>query len=229
MMGYLTRSITIYNLPATVISAFTASAVPAIAYAREKDGAALGESSLRVIKLIFLASFPCALGMMLFSEELFAFIYSSAAFSPLLALSGVMVIILPYVQTTTAMLQTMGKRWAPIFSTLGAIVLKYILNIVFVQKMGITGAPIATITAFAIAFVINTVMLTRVASPRGALKEVGKIFLCALLSCGGAWTVYKMIPSVTSFLICIMGAAAVYFVLVFLFRCITKSEILGKE
>ncbi len=230
LMGYLTRAMTIYNLPATVISAFTASAVPALARARaEGDRRKSGESSVRVIKLILLAALPCALGMMLFPKELFLLIYSSKSHAPLLALYGMIVIIMPYVQTTTAMLQTLGKVWAPIWVTVGAVVLKAILNVVFVKAFGIAGAPFATIAAFSVAVIINTFMLTRLTSLKGAVKVAGKILLCALLSCGGARLIYNTAPSVITLLLCVMLAAILYFALIFIFRCITKSEILGKE
>lgn len=229
MMGYLTRSITVYNLPATIISAFTASAVPALAYAKAKNDGKLGENCIRAIKLIFLASLPCAFGMMLFNRELFVFIYSSASYSSLLALSGVMVIVMPYVQTTTAMLQTMGKVWLPILSTIGAILLKAVLNIFFVRAFGIIGAPIATIAAFSVAFIINTIWLAKITKMKGVLKEVSKIFLCAVLSCGGAWVIYSFIRTPWAFLLCLTLAVLVYFALVFALGCISKKELLGKE
>ncbi len=228
MMGFLTRSITIYNLPATIISAFTASAVPALAYSRDNCDK-LGENCLRAIKLVFLASLPCALGMILFSEEIFIFVYSSAGYASLLALSGVMVMIMPYVQTTTAMLQTMGKVWMPIFSTVGAVMLKVVLNVFFVRAFGIEGAPIATITAFALAFIVNTIWLMRIVRMKGALKEIVKIILCAVISCGGARIVYNFIKIPLAFIICLAFAVLMYCVLVIALGCITKTEIKGKE
>ncbi len=228
MMGYLTRSVTIYNLPATIISAFTASAVPVLAYSK-LSGEKLGENCLRAIKLVFLASFPCALGMILFNKEIFTIVYSSAKYSSLLALSGVMVMIMPYIQTTTAMLQTMGRVWTPILSTLGAVILKAVLNVVFVRNFGIIGAPIATIVAFAIAFIVNTIWLTKITKMQGALKEIAKIILCAVISCGGARIVYNFIKTPIAFIICLALAVVVYLTLVFALGCISKSEILGKE
>ena len=229
LFGHLTRANTIYNLPATVISAFTASAVPAIALTRaENNTAGMGENSVRAIKLIFLAAMPCAFGMIFFPQQLLQFIYSSQEYWQLLALSGVMVLIMPYIQTTTAMLQTLGRVWSPIWVTLGSIALKGVLNVVFVKSKGITGAPLATIAAFLPALVFNTVMLLRVVPLKGAAVNVLKIMLCALISCGGARLIYSMSGTVWALAGCIALAAAVYFVLVFLTGCITKNELLGK-
>lgn len=228
MMGYLTRSVTIYNLPATIISAFTASAVPALAYSKA-TGEKLGENCLRAIKLVFLASLPCALGMILFNKEIFTLVYSSSKYSLLLALSGVMVMIMPYVQTTTAMLQTMGRIWTPILSTLGAVIVKAVLNVVFVRAFGIIGAPVATIVAFAVAFIINTIWIKKSAKMSGAVKEIAKIIVCAVISCGGAWAVYSFVKTPLMFIGCLAFAVVLYLVLVFAFGCISKSELLGKE
>lgn len=230
MMGYLTRANTIYNLPATVISAFTASAVPALAYAKSGNNKeVLGENCVRAIKLVFLAALPCALGMLLFPSQLFLLIYSSKSYWQLLALTGIMVLIMPYVQTTTAMLQTLGKVWSPIWVTLGAILLKGILNVAFVRAVGVIGAPLATIAAFVPAVIINTIMLSRLAPLGGGLKVVAKITLCALISCVGAKLIYNISGTVGAFLLCIALAAAVYFALVFISGCITKNELMGKE
>ncbi len=227
LFGLLTRANTIYNLPATVISAFTASAVPALAYSRT-DKTALGETSLRAIKLIFLAALPCALGMVLFPKELLLLIYSSKSHWELLALTGVMVVIMPYVQTTTAMLQTLGKVWAPIYVTAGAVVLKAFLNIIFIPAYSVAGAPLATICAFVPAVIINTAMLMRKAPLKGGTKIISKITLCALISCGGARILYALTGGVGALLVCIALAAGVYFALVVITKCITKSEFLGK-
>ena len=227
LFGLLTRANTIYNLPATIISAFTASAVPALVYSGN-DRSKLGETSLRVIKLIFLAAFPCALGMILFPKELFLLIYSSESHWELLFLAGIMVIIMPYLQTTTAMLQTLGKVWAPIWVSVGASVLKILLNMVLIPLYSVAGAPLATICAFTPAVIINTAMLMKKASLKGGVRIVLKIALCALFSCGGARILYLFRGGVGALVMCIALAAGVYALLVLVTKCITKSELTGK-
>lgn len=227
LFGYLTRANTIYNLPATVISAFTASAVPALVYSGS-DKSKLGETSLRVIKLVFLAALPCALGMMLFPKELFHLIYSSQNHWQLVALTGLMVVIMPYVQTTTAMLQTLGKIWAPIYVTAGAVALKILLNIAFIGPYSVLGAPLATICAFVPVVIINTLMLIRIAPLNGGAKIFLKLLFCAIISCGGARILYLVTDGVRALVMCIALAAAVYALLVLVTKCITKSELSGR-
>ena len=223
LFGNLTRANTIYNLPATVISAFTASAVPALAFTKD-DKKALGENTLRAIKLIFIAALPCSLGMILFPKELLLLIYSSRKHWELLALTGVTVLIIPYMQTVTAMLQTLGKVWTPIWITVGAVLLKFILNTFFINMYGVEGAVISTILAFGIAAAINTVLLLKVAPLSGSGKILGKLALCAILSCGGAKILHAMTGGTLMLLVSVALAAAVYFILIIKTRCITKEE-----
>lgn len=228
LFGYLTRSYTIYNLPATVISAFTASAVPAIACVKG-DKMLLGESSVRVIKLVFLAALPCALGIMLFPKEILSLVYSSENHWQLLFLVGIMVAVMPYVQTTTAMLQTLGSIWSPIWVTVGAVGVKIVLNFILIKSFGVEGAPLATVISFAPAFIINTLMLKRHTSLKSGGRITGRIALCAAVSCGGARLIYGMREGTMMLLLCVGLAAAVYMAAVLLTGCIKREEFTGGD
>ena len=212
--------------PATMslITAFTASAVPAIASVKA-NAQKLSEEAIRAIKLIFLAAFPCALGMALFSGEILTLLYNSSSHYALLALAGGMIVIMPFVQTTTAMLQTLGTVWQPIIVTVCSIILKVILNFVFVAKIGVEGAPLATILAFLPAMVINSLMLSRKTSIRGAIPITIKLLISAGVSCFAARIIYSIHPSAITLLFAIAFAAVVYGVLVVVWRCITREEL----
>jgi len=223
LFGYLTRANTIYNLPATIITAFTASAVPALVYTAENKEK-LSETATKVIKLIFLVALPCALGMILFPKELLRLIYSSQSHWQLMVLVGVMVLIMPYIQTTTAMLQTLGRTWMPIWISVGAIVLKAVLNVLFMKIFGIEGAVLATVTAFLVAAIINTVLLLRATPLKGGARIVIKLVLCALISCGGAKILYSLTGGTLMLLASVGFAALSYLVLVIKTKCLTIDE-----
>ena len=224
MFGYLTRANTVYNLPATIITAFTASAVPAIAAVKE-NAEKLSENTQRAIKLIFLAAFPCALGMALFSGEILTLLYNSSSHYELLALAGGMIVIMPFVQTTTAMLQTLGKVWQPIIVTVCSIILKIVLNFIFVAKIGVEGAPLATILAFLPAMLMNAFMLGKKTSIRGAIPVTIKLLVSAGISCLAARLIYTVHQGPVTLLLAIAFAAVIYGVLVIMSRCITKEEL----
>ncbi|MBE7054544.1 MAG: hypothetical protein E7392_00335 [Ruminococcaceae bacterium] len=229
MFGYLTRANTVYNLPATIITAFTASAVPAIAAARaENNEKSLGENSLKAITLIFLAAMPCTLGMVLFSREILTLLYSSGVYSILLAMTGVMVLIMPYIQTSTAMLQTLGKVWAPILVSGGAVVLKAVLNFALIPALGVVGATVATVAAFLPALVINTVMLSKSVSLKGAGIVLCKIAFCSVAACTAAKLIYVLTGGTLALLGSLGAAVIIYGILVVLLRCITAEDLRGK-
>ena len=225
MFGYLTRANTIYNLPATIITAIAASAVPAVSSAfAKKDENSLSENTLRGVKLIFIVAFPCAFGMMLFSKEILNLLYLGAPHYMLLVLTGVMILILPYIQVATAMLQALGRVWTPIWVTVGALCLKLALNFVFIKAFGIEGAPLATIIAFVPAFLINTVLLFKCVSMRGSAVHL-KIALCAAVSCGVARLIYSFKKTELMLLVAIVFAAAVYAAGILLLGCIKREEL----
>lgn len=227
LFGYLTRANTVYNLPATIITAFTASAVPSVAVAfAKKDVTELGETAKRVVKLIFLVAIPCMQGMALFSEEILRVLYGSGQESGLLALAGVMVLVMPYIQTTTAMLQTVGKVWLPIVITMSGVVIKGILNIFFIKEFGINGAIISTLCAFLVVMIINSVLLVRKTAIKGILKTLLCICGCALVSCGGARLLYGLKPGLVMLGVSILIAGILYVAGILLTGCIKKEEFL---
>ena len=229
MFGYLTRANTVYNLPATIITAFTASAVPSVAAAFAKnDLKNTAETSKRVIKLIFLVAVPCMLGMAFFRDDILVLLYGSASKSILLALAGAMVLIMPYIQTTTAMLQTMGKVWLPIIFTMSGVLVKLILNVFFVESFGVEGAVISTIAAFLVVFVLNSALLCRKTSLKGLFKPIVRIFICGIVSCGGAKLIYSFNRSIIMLGVCILFAAVVYVAGILLSGCIKKEEFFGE-
>lgn len=225
MMGYLTRANTVYNLPATVITAFTASAVPSVAAAiAMKNPEKVSENTGKVIKLIFLVSVPAMLGMVLFSKEILTLLYSSSAHSSLLVLAGVMTLIMPFVQTSTAMLQTFGMVWTPIVVSMAGVGLKCVLNYILVRSVGVEGAPIATVIAFLGVLAVNSVLLIKNTSLKGTAKNLLKIFVCAVCACAAAKGIYMIKESVIMLMAALCAAAVLYAAGILITGCIKKEE-----
>ena len=230
LLGYLTRANTVYNLPATIITAITASAVPAVSAAiASKDSAKISENAGKVVKLIFLVSVPAMLGMVLFSKEILSLLYSSSAHWELLAFAGVMTLIMPYVQATTAMLQTFGSVWVPIVVSMAGVALKCVLNFFFVGSFGIAGAPIATITAFLVVLVINSFLLSGKTKLKGIWITLLKIAVCAVVACGMAKGIYMVKESLLVLVISLCVAAVLYVAGILATGCIKREEFSSKQ
>ena len=230
MFGYLTRANTVYNLPATVITAFTASAVPSVATAlAAKNSDKVSENVCKVIKLIFLVSVPAMLGMILFSKEILVLLYSSSAHWQLLSLAGVMTLIMPYIQTTTAMLQTFGVVWMPIAVSMAGVAVKGILNFFLIKQFGVEGAPLATVAAFLAVLVINSVLLAKRVSLKGIGKTLLKIVVCAIIACAGAKGIYVIKQSTLMLMLAVAFAGIAYVAGIVLTGCIKREEFSSKQ
>ena len=224
LFGYLTRANTIYNLPATIITAVTASIVPFVS-ASSESAEKLSESLFKSVKLLFVIAVPCGFGLILFAPQVLDLIYSSKEHYGLLALIGVIILIVPYVQATTATLQAIGKVYKPIMATLAAILIKLALNFVLIPKIGIEGAPASTAIAFLVAFILNTKMLSKNLPFRKFSVFMLKVILCGAFSCGAAKLLYNLHPTIYMLLISIMVAAVLYFGSIFISRTVTKEDI----
>ena len=224
LFGYLSRANTVYNLPATIITAVTMSAVPLVSSA-VKNGLELKESVQKSVRMIFLVASPCAFGLMFFAKWILLLLYSSSAQFNLLAVTGVMVLIIPCFQATSAMLQASNRVWSPIAATGIAIVLKTVLNFILIPKLGIVGAPVATAVSFILAFAINIFLLRKELIRKEFIFTVVKILLCAFISCGAARLVFGFNESYRMLIISIAIAAVLYAFLAFALRLFTKEDI----
>lgn len=220
--GLLTRAGTIYNLPATVIAAVTAGAVPMLA--SHKGTSNVGIYISRAIRLIMLVAAPCGFGMMFFSKEIMRFIYKSAAGCELLALYGMLVLIMPYVQTTTAMLQALGKVWKPIGCGVGCLALKAVLNVLCVPRLGIIGAPVATAAAFCALLVFNCILLQKEARGKPLFADFAKILFAGAAACGAARVFQNAVPD-AGLISAMIVAGILYAVLVAVLRAVKKEDI----
>lgn len=227
LFGYLTRANTVYNLPATIITSVTASIFPVISSARiNGEKSVVSEQISRAIRLIFLVSLPCAFGLALFAPQIFLLLYSTGKHADLLILIGLLVLIMPYFQTTTGMLQAMDCVWKPIFACAGAAAVKLALNYVLIPRIGIEGALVSTAAAFAAAAAVNTVILKSVSAFDKCAGVIVKTLACAAAACAAARLIYMLFPSVPVLLAAIIFAAAAYLSLAWLTGCISKEDVL---
>ena len=227
LFGYLTRANTVYNLPATVITSVTASIFPVISSARMNgEKSAVAEQISRAIRLIFLVSLPCSFGLTLFAPQIFLLLYSTGKYADLLILIGLLVLIMPYFQTTTGMLQAMDCVWKPIFACIGAVTVKLALNYILIPRIGIEGALVSTVAAFAAAAAVNTVILKSVSLFDRCSASIFKMLVCAAAACFSARLIYMLVPKIPVLIAAIVWAAALYSALVWLTGCISKEDIL---
>jgi len=113
-------------------------------------------------------------------------------------------------------------------------VLKLITNYTLVSQpsLRINGAPYGTLLCYGSILVINLIMLYRTQRYRPQIVSVFvKPLLCALISVGGAYAVYRFVLyGNVSLKFCAIGgiglAGVLYVILIFVFKAIARDDVL---
>ena len=256
MFGAYSMALTLFNLPAAIITPLTISIVPAIAgfiaskkFSEAKD---VIESSLRIATVIAL---PMAVGLSVLSGPIMSGIYYGRAQQQgpmLLAILGVASFFVCLALITTAILQAGGRERLPMYTMLFGGIVNIVLNwfLLGIPYINIFGAPLGTLACYILMSGLNLYFIMSRLPER---PKLGNIFFKPAFSCiimaFVAWLVYPAMiyvlragPAPGRLMILIamsaaIGAAAfVYFALIIITRTITmddmklvpKGEKLGK-
>ncbi|MFW5984990.1 MAG: putative polysaccharide biosynthesis protein [Halanaerobiaceae bacterium] len=159
LYGQMTgMAMVLVNFPTIITISLAASLVPAISEAFARQNHKLIKSRTETaLRLTILISLPAAVGLYVLAEQLTTIIFgSTGAAVPLQIVSwGVLFIALQ--QTTSAILQGVGKTVIParnlFYGALTNAVLNYFLTAL--PRFGIRGAALGTVTGFAVAAFLN--------------------------------------------------------------------------
>lgn len=222
MFGHLSRAFMIYNLPATLVSAITVSIAPACAEdAKNADSRMLREHCSSAMKMLALICVPCMVGAVCFSKEILALLYVESQLNELLMFTGILMLLIPFTQVVSGILQATGCVWKPIGILGVTILIKIVLNYLLIPGMGVVGAPFATVVAYgvgSIAFVylFRTHMDFNV--PLG-------MFLKPLAAAIAGALVGKFIANSFSFVLGGGAMALIYVTAVFAMKVITPADL----
>ncbi|MDR3263397.1 MAG: polysaccharide biosynthesis protein [Clostridiales bacterium] len=169
LYGILTGPVSsLINFPVVITISLAIVIIPVVSRKKSERNLKeiLGKSNF-AIKTAFFIGIPAAILFIAFSGEIMGLLYpnfdayESAAAARLLQISAAGIIFLAAMQILTALLQALDRQMLPIRNLGAAMIIKIILNIVLIKAMGITGAAIATTTAYCTAAVLNFVSLYR--------------------------------------------------------------------
>ncbi len=232
--GYLVRAITLFNMPAVIISAIATSAVPAIAAANaEKDKKKSRGFTKSALLITIVLALPCAVGMSILAKPILSLIYHDGSFSVLLNIMGIAVLFLTLVQIVNALLQSWGKVWIPVINMLIGGAVKVLVNLILVGRpeLNIMGAPIGTLLCYITVAALNIFALCRYSG----IKPEFKGFVLKPLICAGIMGIFTFgVQSVLSgfmgekaaMIISIGISALIYFAAIVLTKTLKKDEIL---
>lgn len=237
--SYSTMAVSIFNLPATLISAIALPLVPLLVSAIEsgdlgKERAVLGSS----LKMASLIAFPTGLGIAVFSEPILKLLFASQKkeieyTAPLLSLLGLSVFLSAMITITNAILQAYKQAKKPIISMVIGVLVKvaFAFLLIGIPQINIYGAPISTFISSVVIVSINLYFIIKRA---GKIEKVFNLFikpfLASFIAIGIGVGLYLLLlePIRSRLLILpiIFAVALVYGILIFKLRAINEDEIL---
>ena len=237
--SYSTMAVSIYNLPATLISAIALPLVPMLASAIEESDKIKEKTVVSsAIKLTALISFPAGLGISIFSKPILKLLFSSQAeeieyTAPLLSLLGLSIFLSSMITITNAILQAYKQVNKPIISMICGVVIKLVLAFILigVPKVNIYGAPISTFFSTIVIVALNLYFILK---NTGKISSVSKLFIkpfiSALLSVTVGIAVYFLISPLLDVKLTILAVipvvAFIYAITIIILKVIDKEEIL---
>lgn len=222
------------SVPLSLNVAFSVALVPFISSAiAKKDKKAAVDKINFSIKTSVLIALPCAAGMCLLANNIFALIFPNAQEGAWLLQIQCWVLIFSVVaQTLYGSLQGLGKLYVPGICLLIGAVVKYILNVVFIPKFGIVVPTITTIIYQAITCTLSFIILFKTLKQIPNFKElfVKPAFATAIMAlftflCNKFFIYIKISYSINT-VITILVAITVYVVVLIKFNILNNDEIM---
>lgn len=228
---------TVYQIPASLMVAITASVIPAITVyftKRNRKGAARVVGS--ALKTAAIIAFPSGVGMMVLGKPIVRLLFSaldSDIAGPILSILGVANIFVCLMLVCNSILQAHGILNLPIGTMLigGIVMVLFDFFVVGIPSVNIFGSPIGSCIGYGITCCLDLWIVSRIVP---GCPHYVRVFLKPLLAAAvmgaAAWAVYGLLYKLTdsntiAVAAAILIAVAVYFALLLLLRTITKSDL----
>ncbi|MDO4567673.1 MAG: polysaccharide biosynthesis protein [Clostridia bacterium] len=229
----------IINMPAVLTVAIAVSLVPAIsAKAAERDARGVRHAANTGIKLAMIIGAPCAAGLFVLAEPIITMLYPRLTAADLqiadtlMKISAVGVLFLSLVQTTTGVIQGLGKPGVPVkYLAIGGVIkIASIIGLMFIPELNIAGAALSSVLCYAVAGVLDTVYLYK----RTRIKvqwwhTFFKPIVSAVLMGEVVWLAYRGFTSLgmdtSATLLSVAVGAIVYGALAILLRMFDRHDL----
>lgn len=236
LLGSYSYALTIMQLVTALTQAFGTSAMPSVTNAYTKgDKDELRKSINTVMKLTMLFTLPAGIGMFAIPYPIVSLLYkgySAVIAARALRVMGISVIFIAASTPICSMLQGVGRLDLPLKLYSIAMVMKILLNYLFVSVVGINivGAAIGSLVAYLFVCVVGMYFLIKRAgvSPN-FMETVIKPLISSVICGGAAYLFYSLfshaLPSAVATLLCIVAAGVFYIISLLLLRTFSENEI----
>ena len=242
MYGTYSKTMSIYNLPFSLMVPLTACIVPAVSACiarRDRLGAQrVTESAMRISALIAL---PCGLGLFALGGPIIHLLtvgnVDTSIAGPLLSILGIASIFVCIQVVAASILQANGIVNLPIITVVIGGVVKILVNYTLVgdPRIMIIGAPVGTLCCFAVVSVLNLIIIKRsIPNPPRYGVVFFKPLIAAAVMAGAAWASHGLfarflsgsfVKSALATLLAIVVGAAVYLIMVLILHVISKEDL----
>lgn len=156
--AYTGKTITMFNLVPTLITAISISIVPTIAASfATKDFSKAQEATASSLKITVLLTAPCAVGMAILAGPILQLIFHTTSAQSTLSILGYGIVFVSLVSLTNAILQATDHAVIPVVHMAIGGAVKILVNYVLVGNpdINIAGAPIGTILCYGVILALN--------------------------------------------------------------------------
>ena len=237
LMGNYTGVQTVYQIPASLMVAITASVIPAVTVCftkRDRFGAArIVGSALKTAALI---AIPSGVGMIVLGTPITKLLFHSLdpeIAGPILSILGVANIFVCMMLVCNSVLQSHGILHIPIVTMLigGIVMVLFDFFMVAIPSVNIFGSPIGTCLCFGITCILDLLVVKRIVpNCPSFLRLFAKPVLASVIMGGTAWGSYGLLFKLThsntvATLFAVLLAVAVYAVLIVALRVLTRDDL----
>lgn len=238
LYGIYSKTMSIYNLPFSMMVPLTACIIPAVSASlarRDHLGAQkVSESALRIGLLLAL---PMGMGLFALGGPIMGLLFPTIDVSvagPLLSVLGLASIFVALQLLCNSILQANGMVNLPILAVIIGGVVKVVVNFILVgnPNIRINGAPVGTLTCFIVISALEIFIIRRsIPAPPSFLRAFLKPFVPSALMAAAAWATYGLLTNFLHFgnsLATIGGigvGVVVYLALVLALRVLSREDL----
>lgn len=238
LYGIYSKTMSIYNLPFSMMVPLTACIIPAVSASlarRDHLGAQkVSESALRIGLLLAL---PMGMGLFALGGPIMGLLFPTIdveVAGPLLSVLGLASVFVALQLLCNSILQANGMVNLPILAVIIGGVVKVVVNFILVgnPNIRINGAPVGTLTCFIVISALEIFIIRRsIPAPPSFLRAFLKPFVPSVIMAAAAWATYGLL---TNFLhmgnsLATIGGigvgVVVYLVLVLALRVLSREDL----
>ncbi len=230
--AYTGKSITMFNLVPTLITAISISIVPTIASAfAVKNTHEAQVATSGSLKITILLTAPCAVGMAIMAGPILQLIFHSTTAESTLSILGYAIVFVSLVSLTNAILQATGHAVTPVVHMVAGGIVKIVVNYYLVghPSINIAGAPIGTILCYFVILVLNLVSIKKIMHIKyNFVSLVLKPFIAVVAMAAVVLAVHNLASALGNTLATIVaiGCGGIcYFAVLFIVGAISESDV----